>query len=396
MNPVDKVSVYLAVGLISGIGALIGSTMPMILGSMAQTFNFSESQLGDIMAIFNIAFTAIAIASLFFIRHINWKLASVLGFIFSVVFLLALNLVDSFWAMAMLFGLLGLAIGGLYSLGMVIMGDSENPDRAFGIKLGLEAFPATALLVILPTLVIPSYGFTGLVYALAAMCAVVGFCSGLLPERGVKHTAGSLLVGPLDEQISVSSQRSAHDIVLSICSLGAGLVFFSGILATWAFLEIIGSDKGLLPSKIGGALSVGMISSAVGGFVAAWLGDRFGRNTPMLVILVVNLASLALILQSTVFMSFAFGIFLFTFCVNYGLAYFFGLSAEIDVSGRLVVLCTTTLSVGGIVGPAVGGRLMEISGFESVLTFSAICSCLAVFIYVIIVKTVHPTQRLSQ
>jgi MFS family permease len=132
--------------------------------------------------------------------------------------------------------------------------------------------------------------------------------------------------------------------------------------------------------------------SAVGGFVAAWLGRKLGRSVPMLLILVVNLASLVMLLQSTAITSFTLGVLLFTFCVNYGLAYFFGLSAEIDISGRLVVLCATTLSVGGIVGPALGGRLMEANGFEYVLLFSAICSCLAVLIYVAVVES---TKRLK-
>jgi MFS family permease len=390
MNPIDKPSVYIAVGLISGVGALVGSTMPMILGSMAQAFNFSESQLGDIMAVFNLTFTAIAIAALFFIRLINWKFTSILGIGLSVTSLLALNLVSSFWAMAILFGLLGLGIGGLYALGMVIMGDSENPDRAFGIKLGLEAFPATVLLLILPTFVIPIYGFTGLIYAMAAMCLIIGFCSGLLPARGVQHQAKPAVSA--DQKSSVAAWSFTTDIIPSIFSLSAGIIFFSGILATWAFLEIIGIEKGFLPSRIGWALSLGMIMSAVGGFVAAWLGRKLGRSVPMLLILVVNLASLVMLLQSTAITSFTLGVLLFTFCVNYGLAYFFGLSAEIDISGRLVVLCATTLSVGGIVGPALGGRLMEANGFEYVLLFSAICSCLAVLIYVAVVES---TKRLK-
>jgi MFS family permease len=211
MNPIDKPSVYIAVGLISGVGALVGSTMPMILGSMAQAFNFSESQLGDIMAVFNLTFTAIAIAALFFIRLINWKFTSILGIGLSVTSLLALNLVSSFWAMAILFGLLGLGIGGLYALGMVIMGDSENPDRAFGIKLGLEAFPATVLLLILPTFVIPIYGFTGLIYAMAAMCLIIGFCSGLLPARGVQHQAKPAVSA--DQKSSVAAWSFTTDII---------------------------------------------------------------------------------------------------------------------------------------------------------------------------------------
>ena len=74
------------------------------------------------------------------------------------------------------------------------------------------------------------------------------------------------------------------------------------------------------------------------------------------------------------------------FTVNFGLAYFFGLSAEIDLSGRFVVLSATSLSVGGIIGPAIAGRLMEGYSYQHVLGFSAACIILSLILYCIVVK----------
>ena len=146
-HPIDRKSVYIAAGLLSGVGALISSTMPMVIGTMATTFSFSESELGDIIAVFNLTFTLIAIASLFFLRRINWKFAAFLGSAVAVASLLAVTLTSSYQSITILFGVMGIGIGGLYALGMVVMGDSENPDRAFGVKLGLEALPSTMLLL---------------------------------------------------------------------------------------------------------------------------------------------------------------------------------------------------------------------------------------------------------
>jgi len=71
-HPIDRISVYIAVGLLSGVGVLISTTLPMVIGAMAGSFAFSESQLGDIIAAFNLTFTLIAIASLFFVSRIIW------------------------------------------------------------------------------------------------------------------------------------------------------------------------------------------------------------------------------------------------------------------------------------------------------------------------------------
>ena len=386
-HPIDRKSVYIVIGLLSGIGALISSTMPVVIGTMAETFKFSESQLGDIIAIFNLTFTLIAIASLFFVRRINWKFAAFLGSGVSTISLLALTLTENYHSIMILFGVMGIGLGGLYALGMAVMGDSENPDRAFGVKLGMEALPAIFLLFALPVLVIPLYGFVGMAYAMAATCLAIGLLSGVLPSRGVKND--STLSPPLaqtDEKASAGPTSSTAPLTLSLLTLTASIVFFSGIVATWAFLEIMGTDKGLPADKVGVTLALGMISSAVGAFVAAWLGNRVGRNLPLIAIMIVNIVSLIIIWQSTSLMSFAVGAILFTFCVNYGLAYFFGLSAEVDLSGRFVVLSATTLSLGGVIGPALAGRMMEDQGFETVLAFSAICSILSLAIYMTVVR----------
>ena len=118
---------------------------------------------------------------------------------------------------------------------------------------------------------------------------------------------------------------------------------------------------------------VGFILSAVGGFAAAIIGGRWGRITPLLGISLVALSGLIILAISTTVPHFALGTCLLLFTVNFGLAYFFGLSAELDLSGKFVVLSATSLSVGGIIGPAIAGRLMEGYSYQHVLGFSAGC-----------------------
>jgi MFS family permease len=332
----------------------------------------------------------IAIASLFFVRRINWKLLAFLGSGISVATLLAVTLTGQYQSIMMLFGVMGIGIGGLYALGMAVMGDSENPHRAFGIKLGLESMPSILLLFALPVAVIPQYGFKGMAYSMAATCLVIGLLSALLPSRGVKtETAVPLPPVETDRTASAGSKSPPAPLTLSLLTLASGIIFFSGILATWAFLEIMGTDKGFPADEVGVILALGLISSAIGAFVAAWLGNKAGHNPPMIAIVIVNVLSLLLIWPSMSLVSFAAGTILFTFCVNYGLAYFFGLSAEVDLSGRFVVLCATTISLGGVIGPALGGRLMEGQGFEAVLALSAAFSILSLAIYMTVVRTIR-------
>ena len=56
-NPINKTSVYAAVGFVSGAAVLFSCLTPVIIGAFAGELAFSESQLGDLFAVYNIGFT---------------------------------------------------------------------------------------------------------------------------------------------------------------------------------------------------------------------------------------------------------------------------------------------------------------------------------------------------
>lgn len=385
-NPVDRMSVYLAVGFLSGIGILISTTMPMVIGSLIESLGFTESQAGDLVAVFSLTFTAIAVASLFFIRRVNWKVTALFMSAICILTFLAVTWTNQYQSLIGVFAVMGLGMGGLYALGMTISGDSSNPDKAFGLKLGFESMPAIIALFALPVLVIPEYGLKGMMYAMAAMAVIVAPLGFLLPTKGIKggqNTSSSLQ--------SVVAQHTKTPLGLSLVTLVASIIFFSGVIGTWAFLEVIGIAKGLPVEKVGIILAVGMVSATIGAFVAAGLANKLGRNIPMLAIIALNVIGLALVWRSGSMLSFALGAILFTFCINFALAYFFGLSAEIDLSGRFVALSATTLSLGGVIGPAIAGRLIEGHGYGAVLGFSAVCVVTSLVLYLLMVKLSQKT-----
>src|SRR5690606_21772149 len=145
--------------------------------------------------------------------------------------------------------------------------------------------------------------------------------------------------------------------------LVTSLLFFTGIAATWAFLELVAIAKNLPGEAVGTILAVGFIICGIGGFAAAALGDALGKRVPVIGIILVNLAGLWILGQFTTALGYAAGACLFLFSVNFMLAYSFGLTAEVDLQGKLVVLSAAGLSLGAIIGPAVSGRLIEAQGY---------------------------------
>lgn len=372
-NPIDNLSVYIAAGLISGCGALMFNVMPVFVGAMAQTFAYGEAELGDIVAAFNIGFTVIAMLTVFIIRRVNWRLFAVSAIAVAVAGLLAMSVTAGYRAIVLLMAVVGLAMGGLYALVMAVLGDSDNPDRAFGLKLGLETLPGAVLLFMLPALVVPVAGFSGAVYVMAATLVVLGCAAIFLPTHGVKN--------PGISTHSASAGRSKIHLLPPILALLSSLLFFTGITASWAFLELLGAAKGLAGDTIGAVLATAFVICGAGGFVAAAIGDRYGRRMPMVGIIVINGAGLLMLAVAAEVVGYAIGACLFLFTVNFTLAYTFGLTAEVDSGGKLVVLSAAGLSVGAIIGPAVAGRLVEFGGYDLMLLFSAACSLLALLTY---------------
>jgi predicted MFS family arabinose efflux permease len=372
-NPVDRVSVYIAAGLVSGCGALMFNIMPVFVGALSDAFKLSESELGDIVAGFNIAFTIVAISSLVWVRRFNWRAMSFIGVAVAAISLLAMTLASGNPAILLLTACVGLGMGALYALIMAILGDSDDPDRAFGLKLGLETLPGAALLFLLPAVIVPKYGFSGVVLTMAATLVVLGLSSFWLPVSGIK-------------KVSVNNESRTtvfgKSRLLSFLALFSSLSFFTGIAASWAFLELLANTRALPANVIGTTLAVGFIICGLGGFAAAAIADRWGRILPFAAIILINLLGLWELANFDGTIGYALGASLFLFSVNFALTYTFGLTSQVDQSGRLVVLSAAVLSIGGVVGPFISGRLVEAIGYGAMLAFSASSSLMALAVYI--------------
>lgn len=384
-NPIDSTRVYIAAGLVSGCGALFFNVLPVFVGAMAETLGFDESQLGDIVAAFNVGFTLIAISATIWIHRLDWRLVSGLGVIVAALVLAAMSMARGFLPLAGLAALLGIALGALYALVLAILGESDQPDRAFGIKLGIETLPGAIMLFLLPVTIVPAFGFPGVVLALAATALLLGTATFYLPGRTVKGAP-----------MTVRNERkdvSTGAVWMPAAALASSLLFFTGIAASWAFLERIAAVKGLSAGSIGVVLAAGFIICGLGGFCAALIADRWGRLAPVLGIALVNLAGLTALAMFDAVGGYAFGACAFLFTVNFALAYTFGLTAEVDAKGRIVVLSAAALSVGAIIGPGIGGRLAESAGFGSLLLFSAACTLASLGFYWLVTARLAPPSR---
>jgi hypothetical protein len=75
-NPIDKTSVYLCAGLVSGAGALLLNVLPVLFGAFAERFGLGEHQLGNLAMAMNLGFGAFGLASLLWIHRLSWRVGA--------------------------------------------------------------------------------------------------------------------------------------------------------------------------------------------------------------------------------------------------------------------------------------------------------------------------------
>ncbi|MBL0371459.1 hypothetical protein JJB09_05410 [Rhizobium sp. KVB221] len=389
-NPIDKTSVYVAAGLISAAGALLLNVLPVLFGTLAEAFGLGEAELGNLAFSANIGFALLGIISLAWVRKTSWRTISIIASAVVTLAILYIWTKPSYGGLLAAMAVAGAGTGALYALAMVIFGDSSQPERAYGFKLGMETLPGVVLLVLLPVVIAPAWGFGGVMITLALAAVLMGIVPlPWVPARGLDRSGDA---SPTHDHVPHGSASTTVWL-----SLLASLIFLMGIIAIWAFLELIGKQTGLSSDTIGMVLSAGFFVNAIGGFIAAGLGLKVGRITPVVIVIAAELLGLVLIGQFASVTTFAVGVMLFLFSINFVLAYTFGLMAEYDLSGKLVALGSVCLSLGGALGPMISGNIIESSGYTAALVFSGGCSLVALAIYASLARrasqlTLAPSQ----
>lgn len=371
-NPIDNVRVYICAGLLSACGALLLNVMPVLFGAIGETLGYGEQQLGTLALASNLAFALVGVISLAWLGVFSWRTIAAVATVIVTLGIAAILNKPSYGELLVIMAVAGGATGALYALAMVIFGGSDRPERAFGFKLGMESIPGAALLILLPVAVAPQWGFEGILIALAASALLMGLALFGVPSRAVKRE--DLIAA------SIHADAGKHQFIVWM-SLVASLVFMTGVMAVWPFLELIGKKTGLSSNEIGTVLSVGFLINAIGGFIASSLGLNLGRVMPVAAIVAIVLVGLVIIGQFTSMTTFTVGTLLFLLSINFVLAYTFGLMAEFDTSGKLVALGTVCVSLGAAFGPAIAGSLIERYDYPAALIFSGVCAVLTLAIH---------------
>ncbi len=244
----------------------------------------------------------------------------------------------------------GVVIAGL----MGLAGRSKNPEMTFGLINGSIGIGLTVVSFVIPW-AINGYGLGG-AYSLYLAFGLLAF--GALPfvprGEGLNGT-------PADG----AAPQESLGLLGWLPLFGLGLLFL-GHNALMAFAERIGNGIGLQIDQVGIAIAIGGLLTIIGPISAGMVGARYGSLKPVLVFIALLVAAayvLATVSSASVFFAVVPVFMLLPLTL---MPFFLGGLAALDPSGRLVAANPAFVTMGGAIGPVIGGYIADVSGFFQV------------------------------
>ena len=355
----DAGTVIAAALIVSAIGALFYNLLPLYLGVAQDYRGLDNKQIGFLSSAFFLGYNIVTISAFFWIRNISWSVVVATATPIAAVSLYAGTVFPGYTSLLISTVIAGGAFAALYGLGTIILGDTSNPARWYGVKIAAEAFAGAILLLVLPGTAIARWGFDGVVFGMIIFMIFLSPFLFWIPKEGSKEHVDSA---------SISSSGAPQSLFIW-GTLIATLVFFSGASAMWAFVERIGAQGGYDPELVGVLLSVTLVFALVGSILAAALGGRFGNIKPYAVGGIVFLVAIYALNQPDVFAQYSIGACLMTFSIGFMLPIAVTEIAELDLDGRYVVLSVPAIGIGAMTGPGIAGVLSQTGNFLPLLIF---------------------------
>lgn len=314
------------------------SLLPLLVGAATETFALSEKQAGWLATAdyAGIAVAAIMVSTI--IRKVSWRLLAGIALVPLVFINLFSITITDFSTLVLARFLTEFGTGIIFSLAIVLIGDTRSPGRNYAVGIGLTIALSTLFFLVLPNL-IDAYGMQVIFQTHAALSLLIMPALIWIPNTVQKAENNQL-------------QRIDREGLIKLISIFVAFSLFTAAEgAIWAYLETLGNQSGFSDQAVGRILAVTQIAGVVAALFAAWLSTRIGRSWPMLGGLAVfALGSVLLTLATPV--TYMAGAIITQFIYIFLVPYYLLVCVETDVTKRYFVLSTPFKLAGFTLGPA--------------------------------------------
>ncbi len=356
--------------MVSAIGGLFFNTMPLLLGSAGEASNMSAGQLGKLSITAGAGYLLGTLTGPFWVDRVNWRMAA---------FAIVAAAIAAFLAVSQLSGLqlfIGFPIFGFIcalaiALAMRVLADMPDPEHAYGTRLSVELVSIGVFLIFLPIIFIAKAGFSGAMYGLACMAALLGLGCFLFPKKTSVKAAADTTGFP-------SWEKARHSwAVLGIFALylllNVGLFYFLYVIA-----------QGFNPTNAQNGLMFGVLKwlGGAAGALGAIIGARAGVKLPHFIALAILLIGVLGLFLAQTFTQFMVASWVWEFGFTLGCLYQTAAIVRYDMSNKLVVLVPMAFGLSMMFGGGIAGGLIEADLTPVLYTLVAFCAAIpALYIY---------------
>lgn len=359
-------------------GGLFWAFLPFFIGLQVSTGGLNQVQAGLLGSAYLVAFTIASLSAVWWIDRFNWRTLIRLGVGSVVGALIVLQGSDSYFVNVASVLLIGLIMGGLWTIAYRIFSASQDPERSFATGIVVSYSILAAITYAVGRWIVPAYGLSGSAYFLSAIIVFLGLSTFLLPS------------GPASVSDSVSSTtlfRPPAKVSLSLAGLLTTSLVFA---AVWAFAERLGVVSGFDATQISPIVASNLLGSAAGSVLAGVLGTRFGRKRTLLIGLSVMTLSVLCLLWADIYWIYGTAIVGLGFTIGFVLPYQMGTVAALDKDGKFVVLIAAAQGVGSALGPVLGGVGFSMGGISALVSIAVSAMVISAILFAIV--TVRETD----
>jgi MFS family permease len=350
----------------SGVGYLGSSAAPVIVQALIDA-GLSHQRAGDLGTIELMTLALTSMLATGVVTRVSHR-----GLAFGGVLLaglgVALSALSAEYA-PMILGrvLLGVGSGAAIAGANAAIAARADAERVFAVIWTLGGGVTAALTIQLPTVVAGGNYPAGFA-VLGALCLVAAPFLLWIPPRPahldrdisvVSAVAGGEALPTAGVMGASGDRRSGLLGPLSLLVLAGMFTYSVAEQALWQFSYDIAVDHGIPYDQVRYLLGVTTLAGLVGGAIAARVGLRRGRVTPLLIGSLLSLLGRWGYLVATTPTSLALS------SLAWGIGFYFvspyqiGLAAALDRRGRIAVAATGVMNLGYGLGPTLGGRLRQ-------------------------------------
>jgi predicted MFS family arabinose efflux permease len=330
--------------------------VPIWIGQVIEKFAVSSGQAGTIASI---EFMSVAITSLTMATLIG-RLPSRRVCLIGTLGLLLGNLICVFApSVEMLTAarvVCGIGKGFVVAVIFGLAGQTASPVRAFAVLNAAYAGFSAVLFLVVPIFV-KDHGIAGAFGAMVAL-SLLGIAFVHWVPQSHRDPPGR------------SWRQSLPLVPLGLMMLAGLALMWTAHGSIWVFIERIGVRDGLALTAIGATLSVGAMLSILGPLSSRVLEIRRGAALPIVAGIVILATTAGLLCFVEVHAVYYVATPVFSMAGLFVLPYVMGLLGYVDPSGKLSASSSAFMTLGGSLGPFIGGWVIDLAGYPT-LAFTA-------------------------